>query len=39
MRNANIEIKSNVNEQEEIQELKDWYSKRFDVINNYINSL
>lgn len=39
MRNANIEIKSNVNEQEEIQELKNWYSKRFDVINNYINSL
>ena len=39
IRNANIEIKSNVNEQEEIQELKDWYSKRFDVINNYINSL
>ena len=38
-RNTNIEIKSNVNEQEEIQELKDWYSKRFDVINNYINSL
>ena len=38
-RNSNIEIKSNVNEQQEIQELKDWYNKRFDVINNYINSL
>ena len=38
-RNEIIEIKRNVNEEQERQELKDWYSKRFDVINNYINSL
>lgn len=38
-KNSNIAIKSNVNEQEEIQELKDWYNRRADVIGNYINSL
>ena len=38
-RNEIIEIKRNVNVEQERQELKDWYSKRFDVINNYINSL
>ena len=38
-RNKDIEIKSNVNEQKEVIELKDWYNKRFDVIGNYINSL
>lgn len=38
-RNEIIEIKRKVNAEQERQELKDWYSKRFDVINNYINSL
>ena len=38
-RNEIIEIKRKVNVEQERQELKDWYSKRFDVINNYINSL
>lgn len=39
IKNQNIEHKKNVNMEEEKEEIKDWYKKRFEVIENYINSL
>ena len=39
IRNSNLELKKNVNQEEEIIKLKEWYEKRIDVINDYIESL